>query len=205
LLACIEANANFVTWVAFGIDPKSYSKVDRGRNRNVGQLIGMRGYTHGHSLGAASKFAYLYREGTISMSTLLRSIRAKTTDPTPEMLVDFIIGEPSFTDMTKHYTMYASFPPLDKSGAHALHWLMSQAHSIKCEEFMLKLCEGTDLTKGDPIWKLRNRLVQVRDRKERLPKAHKYAWVVKAFNAWMANTPLEVFKIGPIEKFPKIR
>lgn len=57
LQACILAEVPFVTSVATGVDKETFASIDCGRNRIMGQLVGMQGIKHYNIVAGAFNFA----------------------------------------------------------------------------------------------------------------------------------------------------
>lgn len=206
LSACVMADVPFTSWVAFGLAPENFKHIDIGSKRTNGQLFQIAGLPNGNILSAAARLAYLYETKDITLSSTRVGIAPKSAVyVSNDLLMDFVAKNPSFADTTTFNRLYREFSGLEYSSSHALHWITRQAYPRKADEFFERLCSGTGLIKGDPIHRLRHRLEQIRARRERVPKAWKAAWVIKAFNAWNAGKTLEQFKIGTSELFPRVK
>jgi hypothetical protein len=59
LLACIMAGVAFETHVVFGIEDWVFAFLDRGKNRNGGDVLTIAGYDYGQTLNAAIRWAEL--------------------------------------------------------------------------------------------------------------------------------------------------
>ena len=210
LWACILSQEPIDTWVAFGLHEKTKFRVDTGYKRTPGQIVGMSGYKHGALLAPAIKFCMWYDEEVILMTTStlgLRRVYQMGRGRTAEYdkIIKYAHSNPSLPQMTEHLQMYHKFRALPGSLLLGLHWLISQKYPRKGQEFFEKLCYGEGLVRNDPIWKLRDRLQRIKDRKELVVQAHKAAFVVKTFNAWNKGQDIGLLKIHPGEEFPRIK
>ena len=57
LTACVQANIPFTTSVVRGVERSTFSSIDCGRNRRLGQLIGMQGVKHYNIVAGTFNFA----------------------------------------------------------------------------------------------------------------------------------------------------
>jgi hypothetical protein len=62
------------------------------------------------------------------------------------------------------------------------HYLFSKLDKVLADSFVLTLCDGFGLQKGDPVAALRNRLIKDEKSKSRLAKHYAFALTIKAWN-----------------------
>ncbi len=208
LQACIDANVSFTTWVAFGISPESFLHHDRGQNRRNGQLFKMSGFANGNTLSVSARFVMLFEMENISMSAREHGLTSMdhTLRPGVEDMIAWTKERPEFVDLlANNGGTYRYLTGLSKSYGHALHWIIRAQYPKKGDTFIERLCLGIDVTRQDPIHRVRMKLERALSDKHPLPSAWRAAFVIKAFNAWNKNTNLSVLKIGGSESFPKVK
>ncbi len=206
LTACIEADKPFTTWVAFGLDPANFKHVDVGRKRTSGQIFNMIGVAGGNNIAAVTRLAMLATQERVLMAPFKLGIMSSDShEPSVDDLLDFYQSNTSISDFDKFQNIYVEISSVPRTTLHAVHWLIAQKHPRLADDFMDKLCSGTGLQRGDSIYKLRKRLATIRARKEVMPKSFIAALIIKCFNGNHGGKPLDVFKIGATEGFPKVR
>lgn len=65
LMACVQAGVPFTTHVVFGRDEASFDRMDRGKQRDPGDVVGMAGIQNAVVIAAAVRWAHLIDSGTV--------------------------------------------------------------------------------------------------------------------------------------------
>lgn len=185
-------------WVVYGLDPQSQDVMDRGRRRTVGDVLTIHGFSQGTTLAAAVRWVVAIEDGRFNTGSSSRNERTAIQldpDETLEALEKYpdLVG--SLRIGSEIHRAAVRYPP---SLASALHYLMARrAGTDVADEFYESLANGTELQKGDPIWRLLDQLHRDETKRFKRPSIDVAAWTIKAWNAWRANRPVGVLKYYP--------
>jgi len=83
---------------------------------------------------------------------------------------------------------------LKPSVGAAAHFIGHQLRQRKTEQFIESLYMGTDLYKESPILVLREKLLRAKTTEGTLLKEEEFAWVIKAWNAFVAGENVRVIR-----------
>jgi len=204
LHAVIRSGIPMETWIIFGNDPAGFAHVDRGKTRSNANLLAMQGHKYANALAAAAKFLILYELESISMAANRRGIDSGDgTEITGDDVLDYIRTHPDLVELLNTegvVAKYYDFPCVPQSALLALEYICRKEHPRKAEEFFQKLCRGTDLSEGDPIFNVRRRLTPRSKNTKLDPIAHRAAMIVQAWNGRKSG-----FQVNPGAAFPRIR
>ena len=204
--AVIRAGVAIESQVTKGVPHEAFSTIDNGRNRTLGQLIGIDGTKHYNAVAASVNFVYRLMSG-LNMSS--NAGGAKSMRKTNKAMLDFY---------------YKDKPNFDKAGRFATD-IFNKAHLLQKSiigglfyylTFVLKHDEGMvtdfftmlcsyDTADNKTINTLRKRLIANCTNITKLPPLVVNALVIKAWNSFVTDTPLKCVKYTPeTEEFPKI-
>jgi hypothetical protein len=179
LWAIVYADKPITTWVVKGVDAKAFATIDRGSKRTVGNILAITGESDTNVLAASLNHLFRYRNRTMERSVTRNS-------QTAQEAMDLLEREPELKDSpvpVRAWFKATGVMPL--SAAVFLHYILSQKHPRIADEFMEKLGTGIDLSRGDPVRILREKLLLRRtsprhrlNTKEMLALAFK-AWKIR--------------------------
>lgn len=213
LLACIQADTPFTTMVVRGIDPGAVKNIDTGASWSYADIAQAAGFKDSLQRVAAIRVALMLDQQRPGDS--LDRWRASGTNRSS-------IHIPSITEVLEFAEAYAALcdrmlkavyqktskkllHPTSTFGGLFLH--LYPKNSRRCDEFFAKLASGADLRSDDPIFRLREHLIQnANTRLARGKRRGSWSMVIaiKAWNAWMRGEPVKLLRVGDNEKWPKI-
>jgi len=175
LLACIQANVPFKSFVVRDLDDDAFITLDSGIKRTMGDELTFAQEKNAIALGAAIQQLMRYEQGIIDKGTALKATKHEqheALDHHPKIRESIHYGQ-----MTKAM--------LRHSLGTTLHYLFSQKDPVLADEFFVKLAQGTNLKADDPIYLLRERLMRenYKGSKTRLQPKEALALTIKAWNA----------------------
>ncbi len=171
LMACVEANCSFESYVIIGLDNDTFDTVDIGKKRTAGDIIGIDGCRNSTSVAAAIRWLMLFRSGTFKMSNIRMSA---------DEVRLFLASEPGIEHSVSQIGNVRNVMPAGLAGA--LHYLFKEKDSAAADLFFLDIATGSNLVPGDAVLILRERLLRDRMSKMRITKSEMGALCIRAWN-----------------------
>lgn len=198
LLACIEAGVPFQTLVVRGVANEAFAKIDTGAPRSAADVLRSHDFHKATIAGAAIRLL-------IHMEKLDAGLPNNgwndKTEPHKVLayakrhrrLLDESLG--ILDTETK-----AVFKP--QSIFVALYLFLHRRNASKCKQFFEALAYGEKLSKRDPVYKLRQLLINQDPKKQRRNNQWRSAITIKAWNAWMNGESVEHLMWSSKSKWP---
>lgn len=199
----LETGVTLWSLVVVGIDHERFKTMGQGARRNAGDILGIRGEKNSRTLAAALRWVYRYH------NDLMMNPHPNITD---DELADTLPDHPELVESIPFGTRcHAVAAP---GMCTALHYLCRKRDFGLANHFFWAFGTGENLTPGDPILVLRNRLIQGLGKKKTqfiLRDEQKAPMIVNTWN-FMRKNPGKMLKDArPIawhgkegQKFPKI-
>lgn len=227
LRACVLAEKNFRSFVARGIeDPEAFATIDVGKTRTARDVFGIAGYANPNVVSGAALIIYGHKHGLMTWKSMEGSRRAKRGGKASPRITDKLRQMPGRSSVVpKDELLEFSRPIADglNSAVRAVHtttmrkaqklvpvsimaalyYLFREKSFDDAERFFYDLGEGVGLTKGDPVYWLRERLL---DNKSGNTSMNRYTIIglcIKAWNKRREGEETKYLKIGDGEEFPK--
>lgn len=170
LLAVVASGVTIQTLLVEGVDSDVFDTKDVGRRRSASDTLAVRGEVETKNLAAALIVVDRYMTGRMS-----QCVRYTNTE-VEELLEKYpnVRGSICKTRETKRL--------VPKSVLTACHSLFAQKDSEAADQFVVDLIGGHSLTEGDPVYVLRERLMNNALAKAKLTAPYIMALMVKAWN-----------------------
>lgn len=208
LLAIIEASVPVRTLLVTGVASDVFDTKDVGKRRLPGDALTVVGEKDVNNMAAAVGVLIRYEAGTIFPSKTSGSYVSNSE------IVEGIAKYPGLRE-----SLAAMYPLsigrwMSTSMAAACHYLFSQVDPVAATEFFSLLANGENLTRGNPVYQLRERLYEFRVKRGTNPSRWLVmALVIKAWNLHRSGATIKSlsFRIGKArsgegaEKFPVIK
>jgi len=196
LTACVETGVSFQTLLVTGLPASVFSCLDVGAKRTGGDVLGMAGIANSTTVASAITVVTQLRSGG-----MVYDCSALSNDA----MLQFVSDEPSIVDA-------CSFANSNRSKMMGRGLVGGMVHEFKttrnghlAEEFFLRIFDGIGLDKGSPIRVLREKIIASSlDGKAKLRKTTLAAFIIKAWNAYVANRSISVLKWLKDEPYPRI-
>lgn len=225
LESCIASGKPFVTYVAYGLNPRVRHTIDTGIKRTYSDVLHLRGVTHSTVLASVIKRAILWESGN-------KHLIAKNKSTTHSMLDDFFEAHPELHRSSQIASqvhsdfMHSTGHPLRQSVTGLAHWLFMAVDLTKAPEFFARVGDGAEMAKDDPIMLLRRRVVrdltiakqgrgETRKTIQVVPDWQQLCYYIRAWNArliWegLPETEREAYSyvlLGPLDsqRIPAIK
>lgn len=192
LLAIARTSIPAPMLVVRGIPTESFKVIDTGRPKNHGDMLSAIG-EKSHNILAGAARAVILCEGKLPFNHGLST----------KAILDCVNKNP---DLRK----YAVTPPrvakmLPPAIGVAMKYLFSRHDPSLAEWFFDRMLDGQNLSKGDPVLLLRDRLgARPGGRGTTLSRQYKVALTIKAWNATRQGRTLQVLKWVEGEEFPDV-
>ncbi len=198
LHAVIRSGVSISAVVIRGLSSEAFKTIDVGaRNRTMGQVLQLDGEVNTTILGGAIRIV-------VDMRGDQAWKRSAVMLP-PQFFFDFLKNEPGIRDSV-HFIVGLKY--LKKIAgptiAAGLHYLFSQIDEAKAKEFMEDLDTGLVHDRFDPVYVLRQRLIENQSKRTKMERAMMLAFFVKAWNARFNGAQMKFLRWFDTESFPEI-
>jgi hypothetical protein len=171
LMACVQANCSFDSYVVMGLDSDTFDTVDIGRKRTAGDIIGIDGCTNATKVAAAVRWLKLFQSGQFKMSNVKMSA---------DEVRLFLAANPTIETSVSQTSNCRNVVAPGLAGA--LHYLFKEKDAVAADLFFLDIATGSNLVPGDPVLMLRERLLRDKISKMKITKPEIAALCIRAWN-----------------------
>lgn len=196
LHAIIKSGVTIKTLVITDLPPDVFDSIDIGKQRSGGNTLEAAGEKYPKLIAAALrklKWILKGRADEIDAITNVEVMRGLAEHPEIRRAAARIMCSKVVKSL---------IPP---GALVALHYLFCKKDETLAELFIASLDEGSGLVVHDPIYWLRQRLVQNKCNAAKLQTGHMMALTIKAWNAMRGGEKVRTLKWNSGEKFPVIR
>lgn len=187
LQAIIKAKQGIESYVTWGIDPTFFASLDTGRKRGPSDVLSIRGEKSCALLAAALAIVWTYRRNG---NLLPGSSSVRPTNLEILETLDQNAGIRNSIEWGQLDPLKTLIPP---GQAVALHFIFSEK-SERADEFFQSLNEGRNLSAGNPLLTLREKLFRNRDANAKLRRSILLQFTVKAWNAFLTGTKMSLLR-----------
>lgn len=198
LEACRRAGVAFTTVVVEGLPNDVFDTIDCGRRRNGGDTLALRGEKHTTKLAGTLQFVGRYITGRME-----KCVRYSNTE-----IEQLLEQYPGVRDSVQR-CLSDNKRLLPFSVLAGCHYLFSQKDSALADRVVEQIIKGSNLQEGEPMYLLRERLVQNSLAKAKLSPTYMAALFVKAWNHTRDGTKIRQLRYTEegdrTEDFPAVR
>lgn len=198
LWACIEADTAFETLMVEGVDDDVLLTIDQGKSRSYSDVLRIRGGNYNTAIASALRWWYWYESG--SVTTQYKGLIITAAD------LEGVAGRhPELSEVASIVASRVKVIRLMGQGVGVFAYAgMHLQDSDAALQFLSGLDGGTGLTVTSPIYQLRERLIQNKASRAKLPITDVAAYIIKAWNLWINGKTVKqlTFK-GSQEAFPQ--
>jgi hypothetical protein len=192
LAACRKSGKSFTCLVIWGINPEAFTTIDSGRARSARDALKSEGILNQTAIASACQILYRIENG---LPVSHYGIQLKLS---PMEILQICKAHKNIESY--HAKAYAVGRLIHNMGvAVAFRWLFDRKNLKDAEEFYIKVAEGTNLSKGDPILLLRNELIP-----KRLNQNMTAPMMVIAWNSFRKKEELKKFAFQTGKPLPTI-
>jgi hypothetical protein len=201
LRACVMAGVPFETDVVFGADKETMHSVDINYPRSAAHIAQLDGVQNAAAAAALAKLILHHRHHGI------HTLNNPSKTPTKTQINAELRRDPRISEVAgKSATFYRIMKP---SVGLFCYFLFSEQDIELADRFFDELMHGENLSRTSAVYHLRERLIQEKSAKAKLPPVHLIAMFFRAWIAYRENRPMRILKTwradGPApEAFPVI-
>lgn len=194
LHAVVESGVSVWMLVVSNLPAAARDTVDDGVKRTMADRFTFHGEASPKTLAAVVRRAILWHSNHVYNSGRVQASTAES--------FQFLADHPEIRDAAAAADHYAKRTKLRASMVGLCWWLFDALDHDQCEAFFERLADGAQLNKGDAILTLRDRLAELAAAPGSSSEAHLLAYVIKAWNYYRADKPLQSLRFAENEKFP---
>ena len=189
--------------VMYGVPQEAQKLMDTGRNRTPANTLEMEGVSHGTILAPAARLLIEYEAGHIPGSNQWR------VKPDNRETLDCVNTRPDIQESVEHITGHSEYKQFGRPSILAFaHCITMGLNPIEAVEFWRRIREADYTGVGDPVQRLRERLLITRaQRHTRASSTAVIAYIFKAWNAHVRGKTMGVLHWTSTgekqEKFPR--
>lgn len=197
LWGCINSGKPMLTWVHFGVEDKdAFMAIDRGKNRNNADDLGILKEKNPKALAAALCILNAYDKGMRGI-TLVGSPKTSTTE-----LLSCLSRHPQVRDSVNWAEGHCRRAMAPRRIISVVHYLAGSSENArviaKRDEFFDRFLDGANLSEESPILALRSRFYAMANLADARVKrgmgniaSHVYLWcMARAWNAFLMGHEL---------------
>lgn len=198
-LAVIEADKPLLTAISFGPKRETRHTTDNGTTKRSGDVLAMRGVPDSNNVAGVARAIWQFdkfkRVGRGNVSY-------KGAWPTQQQTADIALANMEEIQLcVKAARRQTILGPVGQLAfAHFL--LRKHAKKERVQQFIGALYDGNNLSVGNPILVLRNRLIKGSYRGGGIPQMERTELIVRAWNAWAEGRTLT--KLPTFDEIPEI-
>ena len=197
LLAVIEAGRPIETFVISQIDDDSFQTLDSGKPRTPADVLGMMGFPNVSELAALGRLDVIYkRYGGIAENGRLIA-------PTTQEVVSMVTLNEDIYQNAIH--MSAPIRRLFGSGAiFAFYWIrLGDLDESDRDFFFGRLNDGLGLMEGDPVYALRQALLNAKTGHRMMSRQWIGGMTIKAWNRYRNHDRIRLLAFSATEAYPE--
>lgn len=175
LNAVVQSGHTVPMVIVRGLSPEVMPTVDAGAKRTYSDALKLQGEDNTSTLAAVTRRAVMWERG---MKTNTGAIK-----PTPLEMNDFIDRHPEIRASAELAARLASRESLPASVYGLCHFLFAKLDAEQATWFLTRVADGENLSGGDPIKHLRERITRLRVRGGRINETVGLALTIRAWNA----------------------
>lgn len=192
--AVIEANKPLVTLFTFGVERETRTTLDQGAARGAGDYLSMDGVQNATTQASITRQLLSYeRTGGKSLSD--------ATYVTNAEVLERVERDPKIAESAHFATVHA------KAARHHVapaivglcHYVLTDISAIEAGEYLVQVCTGEGLSRRDPAYAVRDRLLTLG--KSRQQKVHA---IFRGWNAYRQGKPLSIVKVMDESVLPAV-
>lgn len=182
--------------VVYGADENQFLYIDRHKKRNGSDVLAISGEVNTVSLAACLSFIERYE--------LRGAPPPDSRGPTGDRIMSLSKRWPEARDSVSMFISYRRQHPWMKTASTASSHAIATRFCGRdfADAFLNDLAVGTGLHVDDPVWRLRETLVDSRNYKSNFKVDYVFKLTLKAINLRLAGREVKLLRIVPSEGFP---
>ncbi len=180
LLACAESGVTIEVVFMLGLDRDCFDTIDVGTKRTCGDTLFVKGEKNPVILAAALGWVHRYMTGTVPALESVSSTK-----------IEEVLKQHTGIRESVQLVGSTKVKIMPMSVLVALHYLFARKDSVLAEVFIDSVITGANLGPGDPIYMLRERLLNNMLSNRKVRPAYLMALSIKSWNAMRKSKPIK--------------
>jgi|3_EtaG_2_1085321.scaffolds.fasta_scaffold30377_2 hypothetical protein len=200
LMAIVESGVTVKCHVVYGLDYAVMPSIDTGRVRTAADMFKLNGERHCNILSAATGIMFIVENH--GMAALGDKSSGGTRYELEGILNAFPEARDSLGQVVGPYASLKDLAP--QSSWVALHYYLSKKDPSDTELFFEQVATGDGVRSNEPIYHLRNRLINFKIKRIKLTRKEFFGLAVKTWNYFRKGKICKQLQFPAHEKFPAI-
>lgn len=198
LEAIVQTGRTLEMVVVRGLEEESFNTIDQGRKRSFSDMLARDGETNANHLAVAVRYYWIFGTAPLARYKVKRSI--------PQLYTTLEGAGAIRSSVATVYSWHARILGSVGILAGCYHRCRSMGAEY-ADEFWAGVCEGEDLSKSDPAYKLRRRLLDDKTSatQDKMGRATFLCLLVKCWNAYAEGGVLESLRLTSSDQEAKLR
>lgn len=202
LLAVIQSGVTIQSYVIHGVDDEVFASIGTGKPRTSADAAHIAGFQHASKISAIVKFVLNFQKGQYSQASLAYSKGKKAI--TNEAVVEYIRRHEESLYESYNYGYNKENKVVSGTYLAGLHYIFKKLSETEANDFCNRVADGLALSKDNPIYLLRQRLISDVQAKRKMPPSEKLALICKSWNFYRKKRKISRLSLDIIkEGFPK--
>lgn len=200
MTALVEYGRPLEFLVTTGLEPEAFNVIDTGRMRSAGDVLTTEGIASGHHKSAIIRFVYAYKKGVITTG----KEGTRDSGMNNQDVLDYAFKYRNELEEAYNVSVEVGkdFKGLKGREVGGMFWILAKIDKPQALDFFRALGTGAMLSADNPIYVLRQRLLDELRAKKKFPMRDKLAWLIVAWNHVKRGTKTKIIKWDGIT-FPK--
>ena len=196
LLAVIESGKSVDFLVVRGVHSDAFKAMDRGKIRSNGNMFAIHGVENYVMVASATSGVLNYRRALKSNDGKGGSLNSYTRPTTAELIEEYDANQAQYQDavLVGNKIKRLMMPSVGAIVA-ALALIDAKHSNVSVLSFWESFTEGANLSHGDPILTLKNRIMENAASKAKLSQNLLIMISIKAWNAYVQNKSLKLLRV----------
>jgi hypothetical protein len=205
LMAIIKSQCSIPMLIIAGVKSESFMTIDTGKKRSPGNMFQISGIKSGTASAAAVANVINYRRAIAANKGNGGSLNTGIRPSAQDLIAEYNANPEVYSSAVKMAGRLKKIcAPSVASTLYSLA-VIEGGHPIeKAESFWLKMMDGDNLAKNDPILVFRNKLIDNKNSKAKLHFTDQLMVGIKAWNAHVLGRSISYLKTSINESCPKI-
>ena len=201
LMAVVLTQISIEVLLGCGMDDDIFTVLDTGRVRQTSDTMAIAGIENPTKIAAMVKFIINFEKGVYDQAT--RGYSRGSKKVTNEFATEFALQHLDSLYQSYYYGYNKDNKIISGTTLAALHYIFKKFNNEQANIFCKSLADGLNLTRENPIYLLRKRLIED-GRTKKMSVYEKTALVVKAWNLFRNGKKISRLVIDfEKENFPK--
>ena len=195
LSAVVASNETIDMNFCEGLNESAFDVLDTGRPRGASDVLSIHGIKNPFEQASAARYLMLLKNEDKTW---------KFTKKSNKDILDVVVANPDISEGVELFknSLHKKFPMLPVSVMASLYVIFKAINFDGCNDFFNKFYTGLDLKGDNPIYILRNILINNSVATKKYTIYQKMEFVVLAWNLYRSNKAAKFIKLGT-DGFPK--